>query len=719
MKSWEEVVESLRPEMKGQEPEQIRKRKAANEFLNFVAERLITPEEPPERALALFEKEGLEAHRRADGKLNKQGETSLAMAKRIVQLVRGDAPEAEQEADAEQEQEIEQEAEADLDAHTAPQNQPMKPSMTKHRMSPPQQEEEFNEEEFLMEEEPMEEVVEEEPPAPRPPPRIPAPHRRARRPTPERAQPRSGFRDLMPRSEHVRIYKRDEVGKRMLIDDYSLEDIGSMPLINFVKEYIHPEFGNEGSPTKYEFYELDPRSGREKNPPGSTTLAPLQAGQPGGPMEQLRTAMSMVNEVQQMTTAAQPSRHPMLEMAQQQAVKTGDMNGLMMVMMMEKMMGGGNQQAELVMKLMDRLDKLEGRSKKSEPEFGPPPPWGFPPPPPPFAPPFHQEDKPTRQSEKLVDLALAKLVNPTTLADQLKELMALQNFMQPRSGEGSEVAALRSELRGLIEKVSNRSNGGLEDSVANFEKLVTAVKSIAPQVGGNDNTGFLKGLLSTPELGKTVGNFVAQMTGANKPQPMTTAPTVTVSPQHVQQAPAQPAVRDPNQPPNPPPQAVLDAVRVFRFAQTPEVQAQRFVDLALAMYTSDDPFYLSLLKPALENMNLAEEGPHRLKVPRETAMGILLQLKPSLATPEFVDACLAALANRAGVEKLPDSLIATRGKWVWRDGEARLLEEFGARPVSVNGASPATAQPEVVPEKKAEEAPSPAPTPVPAPIAAA
>ena len=499
----------------------------------------------------------------------------------------------------------------------------------------------------------------------------------------------------MPRSEKVRIYKRDEMGKRVLIDDFSLDEIGSMPLAIFVKDYLHEEYGNEQSATKYEFYELD-RNGREKAPPGEVNLAPVAGGhnqqQNDDPLHGVRRAMDVVGELQHFMQPGQ--KNPMLEAAQQRALGSGDFNGMMMMMMMEKLMSGSGGQNEILLKVLDRIDRLEGGKRGTQaPDFGPGPGF-FPPPMPfggPFGPPPPVREERHSSSDKLLDMALAKMANPPTLADSIKELMALQNLMQPQRNDSSEVQALRAELR---QALATAPKGGIEDSLANFEKLTTIVKSVAPQINGNDSSGsgvagFLKGIFSNPEVGKAIGGIISGAQSQASQQAVQAQPVQQVAPQHMAQQHMaqpqpqqlqQPAPRDPNLPPQPPPQAVLDAVRIFRFAQTPEVQAQRFVDVALAMYTSEDPYYLAVLNPALADLNKADQHIDYLRTPRKVTMSILANLRSSLATPDFTDACLAALAQKVGAE-LPQTLISTRGKWSLENGEVKMLEEVGAKPV--------------------------------------
>jgi hypothetical protein len=277
----------------------------------------------------------------------------------------------------------------------------------------------------------------------------------------------------------------------------------------------------------------------------------------------------------------------------------------------------------------------------------------------------------------VVELAVAKLVQPPPpLSEQLKEMLTLKQL----AGNDAAVESLKQELAALRSTIAaSKPSAGIEDSLANFEKFTTIVKSVAPQVTGDD--GFLKGLF-TSEVGKVLGDAIAKAVQAQTaPPPSAAAPAPAQVPT---QAPAQaPAQAAPQAAPQPsPPPAVVEAVKAFRVAQTPEVQAQRFIDLVFAMWMSGVEHYRKLLAPALESLNKAEESVQALAPARRTALALLAEVRPQLATPDFVDRCLAALAMRAGVDKLPDTLLKTAGKWtVDYAGNVLLLEQLGARPV--------------------------------------
>lgn len=705
--TWSELLASMREELRGSS--NMARRRGAQEFAEW-AEQQHLPLFGVDEATVLtaFEK-SLEHHRRMkDNALTAQGQLCVTMAKELLQRGKryenGDPNAATEQPAAEQ------------PASTTPSTpeEQMAPKRTDEQQFEQEMEQEMEEQ---FEEEADEDAVfaDEEPqPKPRsqrpPPVRVqvvqapPRGHRRAV-PAVERAQPRSSaLKGILPRPEKVRLYKRNELGKRELIDDFTVDEIGDMKLESFIRQYIHPQWMNDGIDTEYIAYELDARTGNEKQPPASITLRAEQQQEPQhDPFNTVRKAMGMLQEMQGFAQPQQQvaSRNPMMEAAQQKAAASGDFNGMMMLMMMDQMMSRMNQpqgpNGDLLLKVLDRLEKVErgtrGPREDGPPSFGPPPgfgPPGFGPPgfgpgfgpPPPFYPPPRRDEE--RGTDKLLDLAMAKLAQPPpSLADSVKELMALQSIMQPKNGDSSEVAALRAELRAMTEKLAPRPADSLEASLATFEKLTTIAKSVTQQTGG-DSGGFLKNLI-TPEVGKVIAGIVtqAQQQAAQQPQqpPIQHVPAQQVAQQVAQHVQPPPPPRDPNKPPLPPPPAVVEAVKAFQLAQTPEVQAQRFVDVVLAMYLSEDPFYRKLLQPALDDLNKAEESVERLNMPRRTVLQLVFEMQPKLTTPDFADACIAALAQKAGVEKLPDTLLNSRGKWTLKDGNVVMLEDFGAKAV--------------------------------------
>ena len=695
---WATLLSGMKNELRGTGSAVTQRRRGASEFAEWADKEQVPEaakweeEDASEKAILVQFEATLDVHKKGNGALSKQGEACLTMAKELLAKSRGVKTDAKWEDVVATIAKKAKAAPSKTEAPT-PTAAPAEEPMAKRPLNDepeqfeeegPEGEEEETEQEFDGPEE-----EEEAPPQRRqrpPPVRVQFVERPAARGH-NRAQaaPRStAMKNILPRPEKVRLYKRNEMGKRELIDDYSVDEIGDMKLEQFIREYVDPQFSNEGvESTEYIAYELEARTGKEKMPPATINVrtGPAQPEAPN-PMNQFRQAMGMVQELQQATMGMQPQqtpKDPMLAEAQRKAAAGGDMQGMFMLMMMERMQQ--QQQApsansDLLMKVLDRLERMErggarDRTINSD-AFGPPmgmgPSMGMGPPgyPPfPFAPPpMHQ---PEPQSNKLLDLAMSRLAEkPPSLADSVKDLMALQMLMQPKQNDTGEVAALRAEIRQL----SGGPKGGLEESLGNFEKLVQMSKAVSTQVnGGSDVGGFFKGLI-TPEVGKVIAGIVAQaQTGAAAPA----AP--------VQAAPVPVPVRDFNRPPSPIPADVINAVKQFQLAQTPEVQAQRFVDVVMSMWLTNDPYYQKMLSPALEELNKSEESVERLRIPRKLSTQLLLELRPQLARPEFVDACLAAMALRAGAQ-LPNTLLSTHGKWSYNGTDVIMLEQSGARAVT-------------------------------------
>ncbi len=603
-------------------------------------------------------------------------------------------------------------SEADTDDTEDDEDSPAEDDTEDDMAQQPQNDEQFEDDELPPEEE---EVVQQPRPRRQAIPvqtvyvQAPAPGSSRRRRT--QAQPAAPQRrtldSLLPTPEKLRIFVRLENGQRELVNDYSLDDLGDMKVKEFITAYVDPEYGNESGTTKYEAYKVDPRTDRELPPVHEFTVHSRNPPQSSNdPFSTIHRAVDLMNTLKASTTQAEPP-NPLLQAAQQKAVAGGDMMSLMMLMMMEKSMAPkASNDGELLKMVLERLDKIEGRRPNSpSPDFGPPapppmwsmPPMPMPPPPPPAA------------ESKLLDIALAKLVNPPSFVDQLKEMVTLQQLM----GGGQQntlLTQLVHEVAALKGAPAAGRVSGLEEAVATFEKVGTMVKALAPQVGGGGESAGIGSALQniiTPKLGQALGDALAggiekqkaQQQGAQAPAAQGTAPA----------APAAPAARDPNKPPSPPPAAVLEAVRAAQVAQTHEVRVERFLDIVQTMFTSADPYYSAKLQPALEGLNQAEKGVEFLTPARVTAFFLAADTVGQHATPEFVDDALVALAKRFGVATPPATLTQTKGLWLI-DARGALVWKAGAPPVVLLDGSiaQAVAQPPAPP-------PAPAPSPQPAP----
>lgn len=699
--NWLELAKEAQNDAKGAGAEKGRARAAINEFADWAHREGIPFGGPAAEDTAIIERFGvvIEHHRNPAGNWNKQGMSALTWAKELLQRGRRITEEAALEA-----------------TRTA----------AHEEMMPKEMEEEFDEEQDGADEDDggaddEEEEVSAASSNPRKRAKAPPPapiyvqvpqQRQAKAPRGPAAAPTS---KLIPRMEKVRLFKRDERGKKVLIDDYSVEDLAGQKLTDFIEEVVHPRFANEGLSTEYIAFEVDPRTDRERGPAFRVSLEPNEAAQDDrdgrhDPFQTVHRAMGLIKELQ--GEKPEPEKNPALAAMQQKAAQTGDMNGVIMMMMMEKLFNGQQRtpgpDSELLMKLVDRLDRLEGRKSDGQP-FQPPPWMMQPPAPAPIAP-------MTSAMDKVMELAVAKLAAPPpSTFEMAKELAGVQQLLAgPKNQNSDELSAMRNEMSALRSAIASKPKGGLEESLETFEKVTTMVKSVAPQVGGGEPgfAGFLKGLL-TPEVAKTIAGVVG---AASQGQGQQAGISVQQGNQQVPasqgpQAPAQVAAapRDFTKPPNPPPPGVVDASKAFLLAQTPPARAEKFSDFIIAMFMSGDPYYQTLLKEPMEALNTQPVTTESLKPARRLAMLLIAEQKPEIATPEFVDVCIASLASKVGVE-VPEALVKSAGAWTLDFKGAVVMLETVARPVprtepaKVEVAPAAPSEPTIT-ETPLEEAP--------------
>lgn len=597
--------------------------------------------------------------------------------------------------------EIEDEAEAQLAAtksEEAPDDSPEEEeTMAKpiREARAPQQEEQYEDEVEEGGEEQFEEYEEEPAPRQRRAAQVPrmqpivvqVPQQRVAPARRGHSRVSSPNRPLLARTEKLRVYKRSTDGRRAYLADYATDEIGGMSMKRFLKEFVDPEYGDPSGRTQYEVCEVDPRTDEDRGPTSSVIIESMPQ-QTNDEFDRVRNAAALLQELRE-TTQPEVPEDGMLTAMKQKAAQEGNFNSMMMLMMMERLMQprGGNSE-EILLKILDRLDKRDGGGSPPRDSFGPPttfgpgpgfgamPPWMPPPPPPP---------REHGALDKVVEVAIAKLAEPPrSIADQLKDFTALQQL----TGGGNAIDGLRAEIRQLAQAQA-APKSGLEDAVASFEKMKTIVTTLAPELGAGGGIGNVLKNLVTPELGKALGGVLAegiQQETAKKKEAQGNAPpppgTQTVTAQQV----AQPA-----QPP-PVPEGVKAAINGLKVAQTREVQVQRTVDVLQAMFLSQDPRYLTMLEPALAALQKEDPNPGR------RVISLLLQgTRPELFTAEFVDAVITALIKRADAQ-VPAAFAATAGQWVL---------DFNGNVVPLSRTMAAEVKEEPKPEPKAEAQPEP------------
>lgn len=662
-------------ELKGSGVDKVRGRRSVNEFCSWADINAVPFPVPAGQRAELLEKYRvtLDGLKTASGELNKDGKSALSWAEELMK--RSPNPEP---------------AQVSVTGAVAPPEED--PEMAKNTDDTELEQDDIDaeleeaEEDGAAEEDEEEEVEEEEPAPKRRRPRaggvpiivqMPRSAGRQQGRQSRRAEPTGKVSKLLRGEEKVRIFKRDERGKRVMVEDYTLGDIGNMSLQEFVEEVVHPRFRNDDVPfTEYMVFQVDPRTD-DVRPPASTIRVEDEDAQPqaasNDPFVTVDRAFSLIDRLNHRQQQEAPKRDPAFAAIRDKAANSGDLNSLLMLTMMERLFSqqpARSHDAELVMKLVDRLDRLEGKTPGAGMGMAPMPSWPAPPPAPP--PQSHVADR-------VMELAVAQMVKPPpSLLDQAKELATVRTVF---GGGNDDAAALRAELAQLRAQLAGGKRGdGFTDAVESFEKIVTTVKNIAPQIGAEPTSGvgglagFFRGML-TPDVGKAIASAItgaqqaAQQQPAQQPKGPTTTTVGPVSPQATN-----PPPRDPTKPPNPPPPAVAEAAKQFRAIQTPAAGAEKFADFIVTLVLSGDPYYQSMLEPAMTALQAPEVTVETLKPVRALGMRLLSDLRPEWTKPEFVDAAIAALASKNGME-LPKALTDTRSRWtLLYDGTVLMLD---------------------------------------------
>ena len=685
-------------ELKGAGADKVRGRRVVNEFCSWAeGQGLPFPSLDYKGPLAEFSKT-LEGLRNTNGELNKDGRAALAWAEELLKRSQNPEPQKTTTTGA-------------VEAPTPEEEMAKKPDELDDELDTELDEVEEDDPDFEGEEDDEEEQ-------PEPPPKqrrtagrggqqpiivqLPPGMRGGRGGRQARAAEPRGSKAgrLLQQDDMIRVYKRDDRGKVVVVDDYSLKDVGNSKLDTFIEEVVHPRFGNEAPFTDYIVFEVDKRSGDDKGHGVKVRIDDEQEGSGGNAADPFATVTRAMDLVKQLKGEPEPvKRDPAMAMLKERAATSGDMNGVIMMMLLDKVMGAKPQQdTELVMRLVERLDRLEGKGPQQQlpPQL---PPWMMHPPAPPQS----------SGLDKVVDLAVSNLVKPPpSMFEQAKEMATLRELFAPKDTEAQALRAELAQLRQQLAGGGKENKDGFGAAMENFERVTTMVKSFAPQVVGEQASGgfggFVKGLM-TPEVGKAIAQAItgAQQQAQQPQKPQQPQQPVQVGPVHPQAQ--QPAVRDPNKPPNPPPQSVVDAAKAFQSAMTAPMRAEKFADFMFAMFTSGDPYYQKMLEPVVQQLSGDTITAESLKPARRLGMLLVAEQKSEWATPEFIDACIAALAAKAGIET-PAALVETRSRWTLDfRGEVLMLDAV-AKPVDVPAPTPAALP--------APSTPAPKPTPVPA-----
>ena len=663
--SWLELGQHITSkELKGAGAEKVRARAAVNTFCSWATQQAIpfpVPLEQRDTVKTRFEEYAATLPlKKSDGEWSKDGQATLAWAHELLRRklqeepvsVKGNVTPPEDEMrDEEQEQEGE-ETEDELE----------------------EGEEEGDEEEELEEERPRkanrrvvrparETIVVEVPRAAR--------GRRETRTVRERdgAAP---ARKLFGRQQGaIRIYVKDATAKLQHIEDYEPKDLGGGSVKEFIENDIHPRFYLEGEPfTDYVAVLLTPRGDESDTRERVRLENPEEEAPRNDPFSSVKQAFSTFRELQQQVGGPEEKESAALKLMREKAKESTDSSMMMMLAFMEMMQKNQTRGMDPLMReLLERMDRAEQRER----ELNRPPPMPMPmhhPPPPPES----------QLSSRMMELALAKFAQPApSLMEQAKDLATVRMALGD-GGSNPQLLQLQQQVTALQNQLLAQSGGrsadGFKDALTNFEQVMTAVKSFAPQIAGNEAStgggglvGFLKGIL-TPDVGKAIASVVTR--GGEQPQGQQQVPQQP--PQQAQQQ-LPPPQQQPQQPPQPQqrqtPPAVIEARNHFLAAQTPPVRAEKFADLITQMFLSQQ--YTDILNPALEALQKDPIGVEELKVVRKLGMNLVLEMKPEWARPEFVDSCISALAAKLAAP-VPPVLVATRGRWTFamETGEGRM-----------------------------------------------
>ena len=445
---------------------------------------------------------------------------------------------------------------------------------------------------------------------------MPAPRRGA---TTRAAPPRS---KLFNTPEKVRIYKRGMGGKRILINEYTTDDIGDMSLHVFIKEWIDPEFGDASGLTTYEAVGVNPHTGKDTTSASTVTIeSQPQPEMANSPVGQVRDALGLIQEMQEMQGSKNTKQQELLAAAQAKAAGSGDMSQLMVLMLLDKFQNK-NDQPDLmkVVELIQKRNDVNIPTLNSVP-MGPPQPYVMPP----MAPP---QESPL---EKLMATVLPLLLKPQP--DFFEQMMKFQQMQNMMGGGGNANAAALAAIAHKLD--APRPAGGIEESLTMFEKLSTAVKTLAPQLNMGGLTGAIQTIL-TPELGKALGGVIAQGIEKQTAGPQSGAKTLPAA--GAPAAPARPAI-DP---------AIMSKVQVLRIAQTPPVQIAATIDLLSTMWSGQ---FKAQLEPALGQLLAGNVDPARAAL-----HAILTDARPELAHGGFIDDVLRSMATQNNLP-IPAALV--------------------------------------------------------------
>lgn len=292
---------------------------------------------------------------------------------------------------------------------------------------------------------------------------------------------------MLPSAVRVHVYKRNRHGKMSFVSDYSANDLAAQGSIErFLHEYVVPEYEYG----EYAVYMQQPGA-QELKPLGSVSLEePLshrrrREGNGGDTKEILDLFMKQHNEA---VAASAQQKDPLQQM--QETLKflegmRGDkgekssMDPMMMMLLMQMQQKQAPAGPDPIMlKIIERLERMEESSFNAA--MLPPPPPPPPPPPDPMASLAPLLQMMMSQQKQSTDLLIAAMTNKSNPVEDLARLNAITGATDDRMTT-KDMIALIPTLKDLI--APNRDRSSMTEAM----ETLRSVKLLEREFGGGGN----------------------------------------------------------------------------------------------------------------------------------------------------------------------------------------------------------------------------------------
>lgn len=420
--------------------------------------------------------------------------------------------------------------------------------------------------------------------------------------------------------QRIRVHKRTRDGKLSYINDYGLDEIGSTPMVKFIKENIDEQFGDPSGLTTYVAQEVGPNDQVIGVPVEMTIEAPPRGPQGDQPLDQARAALDLVSELRENESAKSNSMKEIIELAKQKALAQG--NGMgdlmmpMMLMMMQNSMTPRQDDGAAVVKI---IEKLRGPQVTDfTHHLPPPPPVMMSPPPPPV-------DTLGPVVQQLLAATLAPKPPERSTVDFLKEMAAIRELFRDPNGD-----ALMREMVTELKAIRSAPPASATDMVNKFKEIKDVVQTLAPALNMGGLSTMLQGVL-TPKLAGAIGD----MLGGAISQARAAANPLKAQPVARPQPTAQAA-----QPP-PIPEVAKPIINQLVAAKTEPEQVALTMQVLQAYWS--DPLWQPLLTPTIEKVLAGDVGQAKAIIKE-----LLQTFRPDLAVDAFIDKVASGLLSSVG-----------------------------------------------------------------------